>query len=188
MIDREALIEDFVNDLRVGIRAWDAACVCPNEFVSHIEFALETYRKESPNMRKNDPITNLMVTEVVTIQKGEPVSRAKQLLAEGEFHHLPVLDGDKLVGMVSSIDVMRLSFEAYNTDDRTMDVVLDKTFILEEVMEKELVTISHKDTVRRAVNLLSEGKFHSLPVIGEDETLQGIVTSTDLIRYLMKQY
>lgn len=188
MFDRELRIEDFVSDLRVGLRAWDAACICSNELVSHVEFAIETYRKEVPNMRKNDPITNLMVTDVVTIQKGEPVSRAKQLLAEGEFHHLPVLDGDKLVGMVSSIDIMRLSFEAYNTDERTMDVVLDKTFILEEVMETDLVTISHKDTVRRAVNLLSEGKFHSLPVVGEDEGLKGIVTSTDLIRYLMKQY
>lgn len=139
-------------------------------------------------MRKNDPITNLMVTDVVTIQKGEPVSKARQLLADGEFHHLPVLDGKQLVGMVSSLDIMKLSFEAYDTDDRTMDVVLDQTFTLEKVMEKDLITVSHKDTVRRAVNLLSEGIFHSLPVIGADEELLGIVTSTDLIRYLMKQY
>ena len=139
-------------------------------------------------MRKNDPITNLMTTDVVTVQKGEPVSKAKKLLADSGFHHLPVLDGDKLVGMISSIDIMRLSFEAYNTDERTMDVVLDKTFVLEEVMETELITISYKDTVRRAVNLLSGGNFHSLPVIGENENLKGIVTSTDLIRYLMNQY
>jgi CBS domain-containing protein len=139
-------------------------------------------------MRKNDPITKLMKTDVITIQKGEPISRARQVLSDNNFHHLPVLDGDKLVGIVSSLDIVKLTFDAYHTDERTMDIVLDEQFKLADVMEKDLVTISYKDTVRRAVNLLADGKFHSLPVIGEDDTLRGIVTSTDLIQYLMNQY
>jgi CBS domain-containing protein len=139
-------------------------------------------------MRKNDPITNLMVTDVITLQVGQSVSEARKTLAEKGFHHLPVLDGEKLVGMVSRLDIVRLTFEAYDTDERTMDAVLDSQFTLAQVMKPDLVTVSHKDTVRRATNLLSDGTFHSLPVVGEDGKLEGIVTSTDLIRYLMKQY
>ena len=139
-------------------------------------------------MRKNDPLTNLMVTDITTVQVGQPVSHVRQLFAKNSFHHIPVLDGERLVGMVSSLDIVKLTFEAYETDDRTMDAVLDQTFKLEDVMTKDLVTVSHKDTVRRAVNLLADGTFHSLPVVGENETLKGIVTSTDLIKYLMKQY
>lgn len=139
-------------------------------------------------MRKNDPISNLMVKDVVTIQVGQNVSEARKLLSEKGFHHLPVLDGDKLVGVISSLDIVKLTFDAYHTDERTMDIVLDELFTLNKVMKTDLITISYKDTVRRAVNLLSDGKFHSLPVVGENDTLKGIVTSTDLIQYLMGQY
>ena len=139
-------------------------------------------------MRKNDPITNLMVTDVTTVQVGQPVSHVRQLFSKNTFHHIPVLDGQTLVGMVSSLDIVKLTFDAYDTDARTMDAVLDQTFKLEDVMTRDLVTVSHKDTVRRAVNLLSDGNFHSLPVVGENDELKGIVTSTDLIKYLMKQY
>lgn len=139
-------------------------------------------------MRKNDPITNLMVTDVTTIQAGQPLSVARKTLSEGNFHHLPVLDGKTLVGVLSSHDMMRLSFEAFNTDERTMDHVLDEQFKLVDVMTTEPVTLTNKNTVRDAVERLSEGKIHSLPVINEGSELVGIVTSTDLIRYLEKQY
>ena len=139
-------------------------------------------------MRKNDPISNLMIKDVVTIQVGQPVSAARKLLEEKGFHHLPVLDGEKLVGVISSLDIVKLTFEAYDTDNRTMDAVLDDLFTLDKVMASDLVTISHKDTVRRAVNLLADGAFHALPVVGENDSLKGIVTSTDLIQYLMNQY
>jgi CBS domain-containing membrane protein len=138
-------------------------------------------------MRKNDPISNLMIKDVVTIQVGQPVSAARKLLEEKGFHHLPVLDGEKLVGLLSRLDIVKLCFDAYDTDDRTMDVVLDDLFTLDKVMASDLVTIGHKDTVREAVNLLADGTFHALPVV-ENDSLKGIVTSTDLLQYLMKQY
>ena len=72
-------------------------------------------------MRKNDPISKLMVTDLVTLQVGQPVSLARKLLAEKGFHHLPVLDKTELVGMVSNLDITKLTFDAYETDERTMD-------------------------------------------------------------------
>ena len=139
-------------------------------------------------MRKNDPISKLMIKEVVTLQVGQPVSDARKLLKEKGFHHLPILDGEKLVGVISNLDIVKLTFDAYDTDERTMDVVLDDLFTLDKVMASNLVTVSHKDTVRSAVNLLSDGAFHALPVVDENGSLKGIVTSTDLIQYLMNQY
>lgn len=140
-------------------------------------------------MRRNDPVSKLMITDITTIQVGQPVSTARKLLANGSFHHLPVLDGKNLVGVLSSHDMMKLSFESYNADDRTMDHVLDDQFKIADIMVKDtLSTLSYKETVRDAVARLSEGRIHSLPVVNEDRELVGIVTSTDLIRYLAKQY
>lgn len=139
-------------------------------------------------MRKNDPVSKLMVTDLVTIQVGESLSKARQLLSDGNFHHLPVLDGKALVGVLSSADMLRLSFDAFGTDDRTMDHVLDQQFKLQDVMTKVVTTLFHKETVRDAVDRLKDGSIHSLPVVNENRELVGIVTSTDLIRYLSKQY
>lgn len=139
-------------------------------------------------MKKNELITNLMSKDVKTLQVGQPVSEARKMFANNNFHHLPILEGEKLVGIVSSLDIVKLTFNAAETDDRTMDAVMDSQFTLKDIMQSELVTIGHKDTVRSAVGLLSEGTFHSLPVVDDKNGLVGIVTSTDLIRYLMKQY
>ena len=49
-------------------------------------------------------------------------------------------------------------------------------------------SINIKDTIRFATETLSSGKFHSLPVVDDENQLMGLVTSTDLIRYLGAQY
>lgn len=138
-------------------------------------------------MRKNDPISNVMTKDVVAVQVGEPVSKARQLLAEQKFHHLPVLDGKKLVGLISQVDILKYSLDAYS-DARSVDAFLDKQFSLEQVMTKAVVSLYTTDTVRDAVQILSEGSFHALPVVDKEDNLQGIVTTTDLLQYLQEQY
>ncbi len=139
-------------------------------------------------MRRNDPISRLLTPNAVSVQVGQPLSAARQTLAAGSFRHLPVVDGSKLVGILSATDMMRLSFDAFGADDRTMDHVLDEQFKLADVMTADPVTMQYIETVRDAVEKLSDGKFNSLPVVDESGNLLGIVTSTDLIRYLGAQY
>ena len=54
----------------------------------------------------------------------------------------------------------------------------------EELMQKDLVTLPVKSTIAEAAEALSEGTFHALPVVDGGGDLEGLVTSTDLIRYL----
>jgi CBS domain-containing protein len=55
-------------------------------------------------------------------------------------------------------------------------------------MSTKLITIKDSDTVRHASELLINGHFHSLPVVDGNDNIVGIITSTDLIRYLHEQY
>jgi acetoin utilization protein AcuB len=52
-------------------------------------------------------IRDVMQEDVVTVHKDDPLSRAAQLLADGSFHSLPVLDGEVLVGVVTSTDLIK---------------------------------------------------------------------------------
>jgi acetoin utilization protein AcuB len=58
-------------------------------------------------------IREIMQEDVLTVQKDEPILRAAQLLANGSFHSLPVLDGEELVGVLTSTDLIAQLLTAY---------------------------------------------------------------------------
>jgi CBS-domain-containing membrane protein len=156
-----------------------------NSFGSYV---LNAYSEKVIFMRKNDPVSKIMATSVETVQDGQALSQVRHLMSEQGIHHVPVLSGKKLVGLVSFTDMMKLSLVLGGATEHTIDTIIDQQFSIKEVMSTRLKTLSDKDTVREAAEKLSEGGFHSLPVVSENGDLVGIVTSTDLIRYLTDQY
>ncbi|MCB0321346.1 MAG: CBS domain-containing protein [Bdellovibrionales bacterium] len=139
-------------------------------------------------MKKNEPITKIATKNPYSVHTGQKLSEVRHLFKEKGVHHCPVVSGDKLIGIISATDILALSFEAFGTDERSIDSVLDNRFTIEEVMQADVVSVLENDTVRKAAEILSEGRFHSLPVVSSQGELKGIVTSTDLIRYLVDQY
>ncbi|MEM6930694.1 MAG: CBS domain-containing protein [Myxococcota bacterium] len=136
-------------------------------------------------MRRNQPITTLMTAGPTAVQVGQPLTEVARLMMGGSFHHVPVLDGPRLVGIVSATDLMRVSF---SIDGSAGATVLDPTMALRDVMHAEPRTLQSSQTIRDAVEILAEGRFHSLPVVDGVGNLVGIVTTTDLLRYLRDLY
>jgi CBS domain-containing protein len=60
-------------------------------------------------------------------------------------------------------------------------------FTIDQVMTKNLTTVSPNTSIKEVAEILSTKEFHALPVV-EDKLLVGIVTTTDIIKYLLKQY
>ena len=124
----------------------------------------------------------------MSIGRNEPISAARRLLEEQGVHHLPVTDGDQLVGIITSTDFLRVSFGEFgNQDARGLDAMLDHTYNIADLMNASPTTISSTQTIRDAATVLARSSFHSLPVVN-GQTLVGIVTSSDLIQYLLDQY
>ncbi len=139
-------------------------------------------------MKRNEPLSTVMTTDLTTVNVTNTLSEVRKLLAERGIHHVPVVSGTKLVGLISATDMVRLSFSAYGADARAVDAMLDHQFSIEQVMSKDLTTLETSQKVRDAATVLASGAFHSVPVVDEENNLIGIVTSTDLIRYLADQY
>ena len=146
-----------------------------------------TSSEEFP-VKHHEPVSKIMSSKVKSVHVAQKLSDVRKLLAENDFEHVPVVSGDQLVGLLTSGDLMRLTFDAGNVDVRSIDAVLDSQFTLEGVMTKKLVTLKAGEPIRRAAELLVSGPHHSLPVVSDTGALVGIVTSTDLIRYLLEQY
>lgn len=139
-------------------------------------------------MRKNESIRSVMTVEPISVESGEKVSKVRRLLAEHPIHHVPVTAAGKLVGIVSSTDMMKLSLDAWGSDAGAGDEMLDSHFELEKIMQASPRFLRESDSVRDAAAALSDGSFHSVPIVDDDNALVGIVTSTDLIGYLLDQY
>jgi CBS domain-containing protein len=139
-------------------------------------------------MKQNDPISHIMSTDLITVHHGAPLSKVRQLMVATGVHHIPVVSGDDLVGIISWCDILKFSFgEALGSDERAVDALLDHTVTLKQAMKKDPVILPYDGYVRQAAEILSEGGFHCVPVVSGTK-LVGIVTSTDLIKYLLAQY
>jgi len=139
-------------------------------------------------MKKNETINNVMSNNIISVQQGQSLSEVRHKMVDSNVHHIPVLSGQKLVGMISFTDMMKLNVVINGADDRTIDAIIDQQFQIKDVMSKQLSTLTAKNTIRQASDILSENNFHAIPVTNDNDEMQGIVTSSDLIRYLSSQY
>jgi len=67
------------------------------------------------------------------------------------------------------------------------DVMVYNTFTIGQVMKRNIVTVSTSNSIKEVAKILATQEFHALPVV-DNNTLVGIVTTTDLIKYLLKQF
>lgn len=140
-------------------------------------------------MRKNELITKILTpaSEVHSVHVDQKLSEVRHLLAEYNIHHVPVLSGESLVGLISATDMLKMTFTAYGGDERSFDAYLDHEFKIEDVMTRELSTLTSKSTIREAALMLSEVDFNSLPIV-DDDTFVGLLTTKDLARHVHDLY
>lgn len=98
-----------------------------------------------------------------------------------KIHHLPVIDGESIIGIISVHDVLHFMHERLLNGDSLTLAQLDADFSIGKIMTPNPVTISPEATLLEALELFDEGKFRALQV-AEDGQLRGIITYKDLVR------
>ncbi len=136
-------------------------------------------------MKKEEPISKIMTTDVITLNLSNTLYTAEKRLKKNNIRHIPVVNGKRLMGMISLSDILRISFiDAYN-EEGTVDTAIYNMMSIEDLMIKNLVTVPSNTPIYEVAKLLANKKFHSLPIV-DDEILVGIVTTTDLLNYFVK--
>jgi CBS domain-containing protein len=137
-------------------------------------------------MKKREPVSKIMTSDVITLNHTDNLDTAEQLFKSNNIRHIPVVSGTSIIGMLSLTDLLRISFaDAAHGGD--IDTTVYNMFTIEQVMAKNIVSVSSDATIREAAEILSKKEFHALPVVNNGE-LAGIVTTTDMINYLLDQY
>lgn len=114
------------------------------------------------------PVSRYMTSKPHVISSHDSLSTARALMTTHGIHHLPVVDGGRLVGIVSDNDVARMQ----SHDDRVSDAMTCDVGLVDET-----------DPLDAAVMLMNAGRLGSL-VVGRESGITGIFTSTDAMRAL----
>ena len=139
-------------------------------------------------MRKRTPVYSIMTTNVVSLNTTDSLEKAEMLFKEHNIRHIPVVEGKRIIGILSYTDLLRISFaDAAGEDEQDIDTTVYNMFTIEQVMAKKLVTVTSDTTIKEVAEILAKKEFHALPVVDND-MLIGIVTTTDLINYLLEQF
>ncbi len=139
-------------------------------------------------MKKRTPISAIMTKNVITLNSNDDLDTAERLFKKNKIRHIPVVTGKKVIGMLSLTDLLRISFaDGVGEDEESVETIVYNMFTIEQVMAKNLVSVSSSTTIKEVAELLSKKEFHAIPVI-DNEELIGIVTTTDLINYLIQQF
>ncbi|KEI71191.1 CBS domain-containing protein [Endozoicomonas elysicola] len=138
-------------------------------------------------MKRHESIQKIMTDNPVTLQLGQKLSEASAIFRQHNIHHIPVMNHNQPVGMLSETDLLRLVYDAANTDSRMQDTLMDQQHSIADVMSDDLQTLPMNATVKEAAEILSDSNRHSV-LVTDGTLLAGIVTSTDLIRYLHEQF
>ena len=137
-------------------------------------------------MKKRTAVSKIMSTDIISVNKTQTLQDVNKLIKDNSIHHVPVVSGGNVIGMLSKTDLQKISF--VNTfDGDSLTTAMYDALTIEQVMTKELSVVKSTDTIYDVAVILSTKDFHALPVL-EDGKLVGIVTSRDLIKYLLEQY
>ena len=137
-------------------------------------------------MKKRTPVSKIMKTGVKTANLTNKISEISAMMKEHGIHHVPVVSGKKLVGMISSSDLDRISFIG-NYDGGKVSTKLYDSLKIEQVMTKNIISVQSEDSILDAATILSQHEFHALPVLNGEE-IAGIVSTKDLLKFMIEQF
>jgi CBS domain-containing protein len=132
--------------------------------------------------KRQELIKDWMTKEVIVVSPNTTVPDAHRLMADKGIRRLPVVDGNKLVGIVTRGDVRGAEpSEATTLSIWELNYLLAK-LKLSEIMTRKPVTVSPNATIGEGAQLMLDNKISGLPVVDGEGKLVGIITESDIFR------
>jgi len=124
-------------------------------------------------------VRDVMTYNVITVPSTIPVFEAERLLESHKFERLPVVDKGKLVGLVTKDTLLKASPSSATSLSRGELLYVLSKLTVNEIMKKNVVTVTPDTTIERATKIAQEKRVGCLIAV-EDEKVVGILTTNDI--------
>ncbi len=126
-------------------------------------------------------VRDFMSTKLVTASPSAMLVETLQPLLGSKFRHLPICEGDRLVGLLTKTDLLRIVWKQAQIHGQRLDLLDHLQHApIADVMARKLITIAPSESVERAALLMRDHKIGCLPVVEDGDRLVGILTETNV--------
>jgi len=139
-------------------------------------------------MKERILVSTIMTPDVVTLNITDSLTTAEELFRKNNIRHIPVVSGHRIVGMLSHSDILRIGIPEVSENNESVVSTVYDMYTLDQVMTKNVKTLLHTDFIKTAALVFTESEFRALPIVDENENLVGILSTTDLIKFLLAQF
>ncbi len=126
-------------------------------------------------------VESIMQYEVFTVRMDDTIGTIHEILKRAEFHHLLVVEGRKLVGILSDRDTLKvISPFIGRLSEHPRDIsILDRK--VHQIMTRKVITVQKSTSVETAANLLLENNISCLPITSTGGEIEGVLTWKDIL-------
>ena len=140
-------------------------------------------------MKKREPVSHIMTKDVISMDLfSGTLEGAKKTMEDNNIRHIPIVKGEELVGMLSLTDIHRISYGGNFNQGKDVDAAIFNSLNIAQVMKTEPRTVTAQTPIKEVAEQLAVEEFHALPVVNQKGKIEGIVTTTDLVKFLIEQY
>ena len=122
-------------------------------------------------------IDAIMSTDLITLEPTATVAEARTLMHSNRIHHLPVVEGGSLIGLVTLTNVLAAT-DSFLRDQENRIHATDVQ--VKDIMVTDIATIDEHASLRQAAMFIEKHNIGCLPIV-TDGTLRGIITDTDFV-------
>ncbi len=130
-------------------------------------------------------VKEIMKKDLTVVSPTERLVHARRLMIEAHVGRLPVVDEDRLIGMVTSKDLMRAFIDFRKKVPEKYQKSQIKEVLVEDIMSSNPTYTSKDTTISEVAKIMMDTGYNGLPVV-EGEEVVGIITQTDILRLIEK--
>ncbi len=132
---------------------------------------------------KEGVVREIMMGSPVTLKPEDTLDLANDVISLGRIRHIPIVDGSRLVGIVTERDLIgAAAAQIFGLKGKSKSALL-KSVLIKEVMKKRVITAAPDTPIKDIAHLMANKKIGCVPVVSEGMVV-GLVTTTDILRYV----
>ncbi|MDH4123039.1 MAG: CBS domain-containing protein [Thermoplasmata archaeon] len=131
------------------------------------------------------PISEFMTRNVISIDPNAPLERLNRIFEEHNFNAVPVIENNKLIGVVNKVDFMTVFRKSMNRDFKIYRELMQLP--VKEVMRQAVIALNPEDTIEKALEYMIGFRLRGIPVVNVKKDILGIVSRNDIVKKLMQE-
>ena len=140
-----------------------------------------------PLVEGEENIKEIMTTNVIAAHPEDRVIHARRLMLDNDIARLPVTDNGKVVGIISDKEIAFAFASIKKSVSLGQQQNRIRNLLVKDIMKSPAITARDNISIKDAAEIMIKHEIGCIPIVGGDNKIKGIVTRTDLLRYLLKK-